>query len=88
MTEPVVVKPSRWQNGLAWAFLAVVVCDFIIFPIAWAAYQGVMKITPITPWSPLTLQGSGLFYLAMGGILGAHVWRLPNLMNWQQGGGQ
>ena len=26
--------------------------------------------TTITQWSPLTLQGAGLFHIAMGGVLG------------------
>lgn len=35
-----------------------------------AAYKG--NVTEA--WSPLTLQGAGLFHLAMGGILGVTAW--------------
>jgi hypothetical protein len=43
--------------------------DMVIFPVAWSLLQTVTG-TPITQWNPLTLQGAGLFHLAMGAVLG------------------
>ena len=44
-----------------------------IFPILWSLVQ-VMTKTPLTQWNPLTLQGAGLFHLAMGAVLGIAAW--------------
>jgi hypothetical protein len=40
-----------------------------IFPVLWSLLQA-MTHQPITQWNPLTLQGAGLFHLAMGAVLG------------------
>ena len=43
--------------------------DMVIFPILWSLLQ-TMTHSPITQWNPLTLQGAGLFHIAMGAVLG------------------
>jgi hypothetical protein len=43
--------------------------DMIVFPILWSLLQ-TSTHTPITQWNPLTLQGAGLFHIAMGAVLG------------------
>jgi hypothetical protein len=43
--------------------------DMIIFPILWSLLQ-TFTHTAITQWNPLTLQGAGLFHIAMGAVLG------------------
>jgi hypothetical protein len=43
--------------------------DMIVFPVLWSLLQ-TMTQTPITQWNPLTLQGAGLFHIAMGAVLG------------------
>ena len=40
-----------------------------VFPVLWALWQG-MNHVQITQWNPLTLQGAGLFHIAMGAVLG------------------
>jgi len=40
-----------------------------VFPVLWALWQGINH-APITQWNPLTLQGAGLFHIAMGAVLG------------------
>jgi hypothetical protein len=40
-----------------------------IFPVLWSVLQ-MFQNTTITQWSPLTLQGAGLFHIAMGAVLG------------------
>ena len=43
--------------------------DMVIFPILWSLLQ-TFTHTTITQWNPLTLQGAGLFHIAMGAVLG------------------
>jgi hypothetical protein len=43
--------------------------DMVVFPILWSLLQTVTH-TQITQWNPLTLQGAGLFHIAMGAVLG------------------
>jgi hypothetical protein len=43
--------------------------DMILFPILWSLLQTTTG-TAITQWNPLTLQGAGLFHIAMGAVLG------------------
>jgi len=43
--------------------------DMVIFPILWSLLQ-TFTHTQITQWNPLTLQGAGLFHIAMGAVLG------------------
>lgn len=75
-TTQLEVKPedwmtSKWRPAMGWMYMAVCVFDFIIFPILWSMIQSVdPQGSVITPWTPLTLQGSGLFHVAMGAVLG------------------
>jgi hypothetical protein len=50
--------------------MAVCAFDFIIAPVLWSMTQAFYKIVPFVQWQPLTLQGAGLFNLAMGAVLG------------------
>jgi hypothetical protein len=43
--------------------------DMVVFPILWSLLQTTTG-TNITQWNPLTLQGAGLFHIAMGAVLG------------------
>ena len=55
---------------MGWMYMAVCITDFIIYPVLWALFQDVNHISPVKPWEPLTLQGAGLFHMAMGAVLG------------------
>lgn len=61
---------KKWRPAMGWMYMAVCICDFIIFPVAWSIFQAVSEGSVTTPWQPLTLQGAGLFHLAMGAVLG------------------
>ncbi|ATV46194.1 hypothetical protein [Lake Baikal phage Baikal-20-5m-C28] len=64
---------SRWRPAMGWMYMAVCVFDFIIFPILWAVVQfweNSVANDAFRQWSPLTLQGAGLFHMAMGAVLG------------------
>ncbi len=61
---------SKWRPMMGWLYMAVCAFDFVLFPILWSGLQAAMHITQITQWQPLTLQGAGLFHIAMGAVLG------------------
>jgi len=76
MAEEVVVEKKeedwmqkKWRPAMGWMYMIVCMCDMVIFPVLWAVLQATMK-QPVIQWSPLTLQGAGLFHLAMGAVLG------------------
>ncbi len=64
----------KWRPAMAWLYLTVCVTDFIIFPILWSILQATYKGSVTEAWVPLTLQGAGLFHLAMGAVLGISAW--------------
>lgn len=81
MTEEVKVEPKKdedwmqkkWRPAMGWMYMVVCFCDMVLFPVAWSVLQAVLK-QPVTQWNPLTLQGAGLFHLAMGAVLGIAAW--------------
>lgn len=74
--EHAVPKPddwltTQWRPMMGWMYMLVCVFDFIIFPILWSIVQSFDPQGSVTtPWAPLTLQGGGLFHVAMGAVLG------------------
>lgn len=79
---------SKWRPAMGWLYMTVCAFDFIIFPIMWAILQGVMHATQVKQWEPLTLQGAGLFHVAMGAVLGLAAWgRTQEKINGTAGGG-
>jgi len=60
---------SKWRAAMGLMYMLTCVTDFVIFPIRWSLLQTLLQ-QPVTQWSPLTLQGAGLFHLAMGAVLG------------------
>ena len=61
---------SKWRPAMVWMYMSVCTCDFIIFPILWAILHATLHTANMVQWNPLTLQGAGLFHLAMGAVLG------------------
>lgn len=64
---------NRWRPAMGWMYMVVCIFDFIVFPILWAVVQ-FWEVMPendaFRQWNPLTLQGAGLFHMAMGAVLG------------------
>jgi len=60
---------SKWRPMMGWMYMLVCMFDMILFPVLWSLLQ-TFTHTPITQWNPLTLQGAGLFHIAMGAVLG------------------
>ena len=58
-----------WRPALGWMYMLICLLDMAIFPVLWSLLQAMMHM-PITQWNPLTLQGAGLFHIAMGAVLG------------------
>jgi hypothetical protein len=50
-------------------YMLICLLDMGIFPILWAIVQ-TLNHQPLVQWNPLTLQGAGLFHIAMGAVLG------------------
>lgn len=65
---------TKWRPMMGWMYMLVCTMDMIIFPILWSLLQALDKGVVSQQWSPLTLQGAGLFHLAMGAVLGIAAW--------------
>ena len=61
---------SKWRPMMGWMYMLVCTMDFVVFPVLWSLLQAVMHVTNMAQWNPLTLQGAGLFHMAMGAIIG------------------
>jgi hypothetical protein len=59
----------KWRPAMVWMYMLVCTLDMAVFPVLWSLVQVLLK-QPVTQWQPLTLQGAGLFHLAMGAVLG------------------
>jgi hypothetical protein len=60
---------NLWRPMMGWMYMLICLLDMAIFPVLWSLLQAMMH-QPITQWNPLTLQGAGLFHIAMGAVLG------------------
>jgi hypothetical protein len=61
---------SRWRPMMAVIYMITCTTDFVIFPVLWSVLQAVFHGTVTSQWQPLTLQGAGLYHIAMGAVLG------------------
>jgi len=65
----------------------VCMADFVVFPILWSLVQVVGDGKVESQWMPITLQGAGLFHIAMGAILGIAAYgRTQEKLNDKAGG--
>jgi hypothetical protein len=79
---------SKWRPAMGWLYLVVCSADFVVFPILWSVLQGMFHGTVNSQWQPLTLQGAGLFHIAMGAIIGVAAWgRTQEKLNGANNGG-
>lgn len=64
---------SKWRPAMGWMYMMVCISDFIIFPVLWTLVQfdEIQAVNDaFRQWQPITLQGAGLFHVAMGAVLG------------------
>lgn len=64
---------KKWRPAMGWMYMIICFLDMAVFPVAWSILQATLG-HPVTQWNPLTLQGAGLFHLAMGAVLGIAAW--------------
>ena len=61
---------KKWRPVMGWIYMLTCTMDFVIFPILWSLLQALSKGSVTMQWQPLTLQGAGLYHIAMGAVLG------------------
>ena len=61
---------KKWRPVMGWIYMLTCTMDFVIFPILWSLLQAMSKGSVTMQWQPLTLQGAGLYHIAMGAVLG------------------
>jgi hypothetical protein len=61
---------SKWRPAMGWLYMSTCFADFILFPILWSLLQALNHGQVTSQWQPLTLQGAGLYHIAMGAVLG------------------
>ena len=61
---------AKWRPMMGWMYMLVCTMDFVGFPVLWSLLQSMFHGQVTSQWQPLTLQGAGLFHIAMGAVLG------------------
>ena len=61
---------KKWRPVMGWVYMMTCTADFVVFPILWSLLQALSKGNVTSQWQPLTLQGAGLYHVAMGAVLG------------------
>ena len=64
----------KWRPAMGWMYMTVCMMDFVLFPVLWSVLQSHYNGQVTSQWQPLTLQGAGLFHMAMGAVLGLAAW--------------
>ena len=59
---------------MGWSYMVTCIADVIVFPILWSVLQAIQHGNVSSQWNPITLQGAGLYHLAMGAVLGVAAW--------------
>ncbi len=65
---------KKWRPAMGWTYMATVIFDFILGPILYNILQFKTSGQTLEMWVPLTLQGGGMYHVAMGAILGISAW--------------
>jgi hypothetical protein len=68
---------TKWRPAMGWMYMGVCIFDFVLAPILWSVIQfweTESANDAFRQWQPMTLQGAGLFHMAMGAVLGLAAW--------------
>jgi hypothetical protein len=65
---------KKWRPMMGWVYMITCSMDFILFPVLWSILQAASNGQVTSQWNPITLQGAGLYHLAMGAVLGVAAW--------------
>jgi hypothetical protein len=80
---------AKWRPMMGWMYMGICLFDFVLAPIFWTSIQAVFHGGINTQWQPLTLQGGGLFHVAMGAVIGISAYgRTKEKLEGVAGGGQ
>jgi len=61
---------KKMRPMMGWIYMLTCTCDFVVFPVLWSVLQAMSHGQVTSQWQPLTLQGAGLYHIAMGAVLG------------------
>lgn len=61
---------KKMRPMMGWIYMLTCTCDFVLFPVMWSILQAMTHGNVTSQWQPLTLQGAGLYHIAMGAVLG------------------
>lgn len=61
---------KKWRPMMGWVYMGTCTFDFILAPVLWSVLQAMHSGHVHSQWQPLTLQGAGLYHIAMGAVLG------------------
>ena len=61
---------TKWRPMMGWSYMLTCIADFVLFPVLWSVIQMIGGGEVRTQWQPITLQGAGLYHIAMGAVLG------------------
>jgi hypothetical protein len=61
---------TKWRPMMGWSYMLTCIADFVVFPVLWSVIQMIGGGEVRTQWQPITLQGAGLYHIAMGAVLG------------------
>lgn len=68
---------KKWRPMMAVMYMTACIFDFVLFPIMFTGVQfweTSAANDAFRQWIPITLQGGGLFHVAMGAVLGVSAW--------------
>jgi hypothetical protein len=79
---------NKWRPMMGWMYMSICFFDFMLAPVLWSLLQGLDHGQINSQWQPLTLQGAGLFHIAMGAVLGIAAYgRTQEKLNGANNGG-
>ena len=79
---------AKWRPMMGWTYMITCMFDFVVAPILWSLLQSISHGQVQVQWQPLTLQGAGLFHVAMGAVLGIAAYgRTQEKLNGANNGG-
>ena len=79
---------AKWRPMMGWTYMITCLFDFVIAPVLWSILQSTSQGQVQIQWQPLTLQGAGLFHIAMGAVLGIAAYgRTQEKLNGANNGG-
>jgi hypothetical protein len=65
---------TKWRPMMGWSYMLTCIADFVAFPVLWSVLQALQGGEVTSQWNPITLQGAGLYHVAMGAVLGVAAW--------------